>query len=138
MRKHLVAITLFTAFCLFGQTNRGAITGTITDQSGSVIPGANIVITNLGTNEVRKLTSADHIDGGAGHNALSFFLDTTLNDVDLTNVSNVQEIKLYGDIEFGVGAGSTLTLGAEAEDAGIGKVESGGWLIQHVADTAQV
>ena len=53
-----VAIALLCATAGFGQTNRGAITGTITDQSQSVVPGATITITNSGTNEVRKLTSS--------------------------------------------------------------------------------
>jgi hypothetical protein len=57
----LVAIALVSAFSVFAQTNRGAITGTISDQTQSVVPGATITITNIGTNEVRKLTS-----GGTG------------------------------------------------------------------------
>jgi Carboxypeptidase regulatory-like domain len=59
--NRLVAIALLSAFSVFAQTNRGAITGTITDQSQSVVPGATITITNIGTNEVRRLTS-----GGSG------------------------------------------------------------------------
>src|SRR5437016_11070054 len=55
--NRLVAIALLSAFSAFAQTNRGAITGTITDQSQSVVPGATITITNVGTNEVRRLTS---------------------------------------------------------------------------------
>jgi hypothetical protein len=53
-----VATFLLTAVSLFAQTNRGAITGTISDATQSVVPGASITITNLGTNEVRKLTSS--------------------------------------------------------------------------------
>ena len=56
--KRLVAAVLFCASFLPAQTNRGAITGTITDQSGSMVPGATVTITNVGTNEVRKLTSS--------------------------------------------------------------------------------
>ncbi len=55
--KRLAAAALLSALCLLAQTNRGAITGTVRDQTQSVIPGATITITNLGTNEVRKLTS---------------------------------------------------------------------------------
>ena len=44
--NRLVAIALLSAFAVFAQTNRGAITGTVTDQSQSVVPGANITITN--------------------------------------------------------------------------------------------
>src|SRR5947209_19232641 len=55
--NRFVAIALLSSAAVFGQTNRGAITGTIADQSQSVVPGATITITNAGTNEVRKLTS---------------------------------------------------------------------------------
>ena len=55
--NRLVAIALVSAFAAFAQTNRGAFTGTVTDQSQSVVPGANITNTNTRTNEVRRLTS---------------------------------------------------------------------------------
>jgi hypothetical protein len=55
--SRLVACALLSAFSVLAQTNRGAISGTVTDQSASVVPGANITITNLGTNEIRRLTS---------------------------------------------------------------------------------
>jgi hypothetical protein len=56
--NRLVAAALLSAFSVLAQTNRGAITGTVSDQSQSLVPGATITITNLGTNEVRKLTSS--------------------------------------------------------------------------------
>jgi hypothetical protein len=56
--NRLVAVALLSALAVFAQTNRGTITGTVTDQSQSVVPGANITITNTRTNEVRKLTSS--------------------------------------------------------------------------------
>lgn len=34
----------------FGQTDRGSISGTVTDTSGAVIPGAKVVVTNTATN----------------------------------------------------------------------------------------
>jgi len=55
--NRLVASALLCAVTAFAQTNRGAITGTVTDQSQSVVPGANITITNTRTNDVRRLTS---------------------------------------------------------------------------------
>ncbi|MDD5543626.1 MAG: carboxypeptidase-like regulatory domain-containing protein, partial [Acidobacteriia bacterium] len=39
-----------------GQGN-GTIEGTVTDQSGAVIPGARVVVLNLGTNATRELTT---------------------------------------------------------------------------------
>src|SRR5579875_3451234 len=34
----------------FAQTNRGGISGNVTDTSGAVVPNARITITNMGTN----------------------------------------------------------------------------------------
>lgn len=42
-----------------GQTNRGGISGNVTDPTGAVVPNASVVITNIGTNETRKLTTND-------------------------------------------------------------------------------
>jgi hypothetical protein len=60
--KRLVSLALASALALFAQTNRGSISGTVTDQTQAVIPGASVTVTNMGTNEVRKVVSAD---GGA-------------------------------------------------------------------------
>lgn len=56
--NRLVALTLLTALTMFAQTNRGGIAGTVTDQTQSVVPGAKVTITNIGTNEVRTATTA--------------------------------------------------------------------------------
>src|SRR5215471_3726845 len=57
--NRLVAIALWSAFSVFAQTNRGSINGTVTDQTGGVIAGASVTVTNRGTNEVRKVTTSD-------------------------------------------------------------------------------
>ena len=54
------AVCLLTAIALVAQTNRGSITGTVMDQSKAVIAGAKVTITNLGTNEVRKLSTSEN------------------------------------------------------------------------------
>ena len=51
---------VFFALCLVpllvvGQTNRGRISGQVTDSSGAVIPGAKITIENLGTHVQRTM-----------------------------------------------------------------------------------
>jgi hypothetical protein len=57
--NRLVAIALVSAISLFAQTNRGSISGTVTDQTSAVIPGASVTVTNVGTNEVRKVTASE-------------------------------------------------------------------------------
>ena len=42
---------------LFSQSSEGRILGTITDQSGAVVAGARITITNISTNVNRQLMS---------------------------------------------------------------------------------
>ena len=45
---------------LLAQTNRGGLSGNVTDPSGSVVPNATVVIVNSGTNETRKLTTNEN------------------------------------------------------------------------------
>ncbi len=52
------AIALFAATSLLAQTNRGGISGTVSDPSQSVIPNATVTVTNIGTNEVRTAKTA--------------------------------------------------------------------------------
>ena len=55
---------LFTLFCLtfcsalaLGQATSGTISGTTTDPQGQVVPGAVVKVKNLGTGNVREITS---------------------------------------------------------------------------------
>ncbi len=56
--SRLVAIVLLASFPVLAQTNRGAISGTVTDASQAVVPNATVTITNIGTNEVRTAKTA--------------------------------------------------------------------------------
>src|ERR1700747_695057 len=54
--------TIIVGLCLacnplFSQVNTGRILGTITDQSGGVIAGAMVTVTNTGTGVARTLTA---------------------------------------------------------------------------------
>ena len=54
----LVAISLVLAATALAQTNRGSIAGTVTDATSSVVPGATVTVTDIGTNHVRTATTA--------------------------------------------------------------------------------
>src|SRR5260370_16254311 len=45
-----LALVIAGALLCSAQLDRGAITGTVTDSSGAVVPGAKIAIRNVGTN----------------------------------------------------------------------------------------
>lgn len=50
-------LVFLCGLAVWAQTNRGGISGNITDTSGAVVPNARITITNVGTNETRTLTT---------------------------------------------------------------------------------
>src|SRR5262249_45772608 len=60
MKKLLVAAALvgFSVCCLYAQTF-GEVTGRVTDPSGAVIPGASVALTNVNTNAVRNVVTAE-------------------------------------------------------------------------------
>jgi len=58
--KRLLAIVVLSVLSVMAQTNRGGIVGTVMDQTEAVVPGATITVTNIGTNEVRKVTTTEH------------------------------------------------------------------------------
>src|SRR5262249_39608086 len=43
----------------YAQSDSGAITGTVTDESGAVVAGAKVTITNLNNGEARTITTSD-------------------------------------------------------------------------------
>jgi hypothetical protein len=53
----LFALLFVNCLAAFAQSNTGTIVGSATDETGSVIPGAAVVIKNLGTGEERTATT---------------------------------------------------------------------------------
>lgn len=56
--RFLLVVVPLAPFAL-AQTNRGGISGNVTDPSGAVVPNATVIIVNTGTNETRKLATGD-------------------------------------------------------------------------------
>ena len=54
----LLAFILASATLARAQSDRGTITGTVTDPAGAVVPNAKVTATNLETNEVRETTTS--------------------------------------------------------------------------------
>ena len=55
-----VAIFILSAVIAAAQTNRGALSGTVVDQTQGVVPGATVTVTNVGTNETRKVSTSQN------------------------------------------------------------------------------
>jgi outer membrane receptor protein involved in Fe transport len=54
-----LTVLLFLAATVFGQSQRGTLTGTISDKTGAVIPQAKVVVTNIATNTTFTTESGD-------------------------------------------------------------------------------
>jgi hypothetical protein len=54
-----VGLCLAIAFCAYAQSDRGTITGTVTDQTGAVVPSVEVVLKNVATGAVyRSVTTS--------------------------------------------------------------------------------
>src|SRR4051812_7562821 len=54
----LLALVVVLAAPAFGQSDRGTITGTVTDPAGAAVAGAKVTATDINTNEVRETTTS--------------------------------------------------------------------------------
>ena len=63
--KKLTVLLGLAAVALFAQTDRGNITGSITDASGAAIAGASVIITNSATNQALNTVSTSAGDFNA-------------------------------------------------------------------------
>jgi hypothetical protein len=55
-----VALSIIVcATVVLAQTNRGGVSGTVFDKTGAVVPGAQVTITNVGTNRSQALTTSE-------------------------------------------------------------------------------
>jgi hypothetical protein len=52
-----LALVMFISATAFGQTPLGRVVGTVLDQSGAVLPGATVTLTNAGTGQVQTTTT---------------------------------------------------------------------------------
>ncbi len=55
----VIAVLFVCSVTLFGQTNKGGISGTVFDSNGAAVPGATVTITNLGTGQKVTVTTTD-------------------------------------------------------------------------------
>jgi hypothetical protein len=98
----LLLLTLGLTFSAIAQTDLGKITGTVTDSSGAIVPGAAITVTNQSTHEVRTAVAND--DGA--------FIIASLKASKYTieaNAGNFEPVK-QADIDVLAGQERNLTI----------------------------
>ena len=54
-----VIVALIVTLAGNAQTDQGRISGQVTDQTGAVVPGATVIVTNNGTKQERTVTAND-------------------------------------------------------------------------------
>ncbi len=55
----ILAFIFLCAVVALGQTNKGGINGTVLDANGAAVPGATVIVTNLGTNQTTTATTSE-------------------------------------------------------------------------------
>src|SRR5437667_1919239 len=67
LKARCILLLACVATALFGQSERGTITGTVADSTGAVVPKARVIVTNLAT----KLVSESQSNDAGGYTAAS-------------------------------------------------------------------
>ena len=88
----IIAVVLLLAVGVFGQTNRGGISGTVLDQNGAAIPGATVTVTNVGTGQKQTLTTSE--DGAFQVSSLDPVVYSIMVEAAGFKTATVQNLKV--------------------------------------------
>ncbi len=85
------AVVLLSLSCVAQTIEKGAISGTVTDPSGAVVPNATVKITHVATGDTRTVTT----DAGGNYSAPTlpvgeYSIEVTASNFGTTRVKNVQ------------------------------------------------
>jgi len=128
-----ILLVLFSPGLLFGQSERGAILGIVTDSTGAAVPAASVTITNLATKTDQTFTTNDEGRYEAPFlNPASYmvvvkvagFKTAIVNEV-IVNVGRRESVNVQletGDISASVIIADTSTPLIQTESASIGTV----------------
>jgi hypothetical protein len=93
MRLVKISIIVFVfSLAVIGQTNRGGITGTVTDSNGAIVPGAKVTITNVGTNQSTTVTASN--SGGFSVSSLDPVLYNVLVEAPNFKKAFIENVKV--------------------------------------------
>ena len=116
--KTLLCLSLlmfgWTTITVRAQSDRGSIRGTITDQTGGLVPNAKVIATNVATNETRETTT-----GGEGNynfpelKAAVYRIEVTADGFKTATVESIQVgvgVIRNGDVKLEIGVGASVTV----------------------------
>lgn len=111
----LLALFLVCGSSVNAQSDRGAITGRVTDPLGAVVVGAKVTVTNVETNEVRETVTGDEGNYTVPQlSAAVYKLTVEAPGFKTANVDNLKiavQVTRTADIKLEVGAvGETVTV----------------------------
>jgi len=107
----LGAILALSATALFAQSDRGAITGTVADVSGALIPGVRIVVTNVNTG-----ANSDTVTTGTGnYTLLALPAGTYTMKVNHAGFSAFEQTNIRVQVAVTTRVDVALAVGAAAE-----------------------
>lgn len=115
----LLALFLICAPSLSAQSDRGAITGRVTDPAGAVVPQAKVTVTNLETNESRDAVTSDEGNFTVPQLPAAMYKITVeapgFKTATLDNIKVAVQITRTADIKLEVGAvGEVVNVSGEA------------------------
>lgn len=128
-----ILLVMFSPALLFGQSEKGAILGIVTDSTGAAVPGASVTITNLATKTTQTFTTngegryeAPFLNPAAYMVVVRYtgFKTAMVNEV-VVNVGRRESVNVEletGDIKATVVVADTSTPLLQTETASIGTV----------------
>ena len=101
-------------FPAFGQSDRGSIRGTVTDQNGAVVANAKVTVTNVETNETREVTTSD--EGSYSVPEIKAAVYRILVEAEGFKSATVETVQVgvgvirNGDVQLEIGVGASVTI----------------------------
>ncbi|MDT5121378.1 MAG: hypothetical protein QOC96_860 [Acidobacteriota bacterium] len=131
----LVLLLAVFTFPAYGQTNKGTIKGTVTDQNGGIVQNAAVTITNVATNAERTVSTGDNgtyefplLDPGTYKLTIKAptFPDTTRDNIIVQTASTqvVDIVMTAGQVGGAVTITTAVPL-VESETSDLGSVITG-------------